>query len=118
SSGTRNAATRRGRPLRSLARGWPDLDLQLEPALGERRLEICHQPDEHLVGVLLVFDERILLSVAAQIDAFEELVQIVEMILTFLVDDAQADVCQRLDRKSTRLNSSHEWISYAVFCLK
>src|SRR5207247_3229740 len=26
---------------------------------------------------------------------------------------------QRLpDRKSTRLNSSHEWISYAVFCLK
>src|SRR5207247_833967 len=23
----------------------------------------------------------------------------------------------RLDRKSTRLNSSHEWISYAVFCL-
>src|SRR5207247_1875858 len=25
-------------------------------------------------------------------------------------------VCR--DRKSTRLNSSHEWISYAVFCLK
>src|SRR5438105_9423973 len=25
---------------------------------------------------------------------------------------------KRLDRKSTRLNSSHEWISYAVFCLK
>src|SRR5438105_9938794 len=22
-----------------------------------------------------------------------------------------------VDRKSTRLNSSHEWISYAVFCL-
>src|SRR5438105_8437930 len=22
------------------------------------------------------------------------------------------------DRKTTRLNSSHEWISYAVFCLK
>src|SRR5207247_4221375 len=26
--------------------------------------------------------------------------------------------CDRQDRKSTRLNSSHEWISYAVFCLK
>src|SRR5207247_10965658 len=26
--------------------------------------------------------------------------------------------CARSDRKSTRLNSSHEWISYAVFCLK
>src|SRR5438105_7475195 len=25
---------------------------------------------------------------------------------------------QPADRKSTRLNSSHEWISYAVFCLK
>src|SRR5207247_10824336 len=25
---------------------------------------------------------------------------------------------QQTDRKSTRLNSSHEWISYAVFCLK
>src|SRR5438105_8063305 len=25
---------------------------------------------------------------------------------------------QGTDRKSTRLNSSHEWISYAVFCLK
>src|SRR5438105_13944180 len=27
-------------------------------------------------------------------------------------------VAFRGDRKSTRLNSSHEWISYAVFCLK
>src|SRR3712207_7061778 len=29
-----------------------------------------------------------------------------------------ADVRQRVDRKSTRLNSSHANISYAVFCLK
>src|SRR5262245_63922682 len=28
------------------------------------------------------------------------------------------DVVARLDRKSTRLNSSHLGISYAVFCLK
>src|SRR5207247_6152505 len=28
------------------------------------------------------------------------------------------DVSATPDRKSTRLNSSHEWISYAVFCLK
>src|SRR5207302_10079011 len=27
-------------------------------------------------------------------------------------------ICQILDRKSTRLNSSHVKISYAVFCLK
>src|SRR2546429_7258922 len=27
-------------------------------------------------------------------------------------------VCHAVDRKSTRLNSSHGYISYAVFCLK
>src|SRR2546428_1775069 len=36
--------------------------------------------------------------------------------------DGQAAAAQRLtiqgDRKSTRLNSSHDQISYAVFCLK
>src|SRR6266849_4901143 len=109
--GTRNTAARWGRPLRSLPRRWPDLDLQLEPALGERRLEIRHQPDEHLVSVLLVFDERILLSVAAQIDALAELVQIVEMILPFLVDDTEAHVCQRLLAESRgthfRLDITH-----------
>src|SRR5947209_12517959 len=38
-------------------------------------------------------------------------VQVVEGILNFLGIDL-------LDRKSTRLNSSHANISYAVFCLK
>src|SRR2546422_5769019 len=28
------------------------------------------------------------------------------------------DGCVEIDRKSTRLNSSHGYISYAVFCLK
>src|SRR5947209_9429402 len=31
---------------------------------------------------------------------------------------AQLQVTDKLDRKSTRLNSSHANISYAVFCLK
>src|SRR5258708_18438953 len=38
---------------------------------------------------------------------------------TYLLE--QAHVCiflGRVDRKSTRLNSSHQIISYAVFCLK
>src|SRR2546422_10212669 len=39
-----------------------------------------------------------------------------------VVDDTcRAEPCPaagRLDRKSTRLNSSHGYISYAVFCLK
>src|SRR5207247_6194186 len=42
--------------------------------------------------------------------------------LFFAVPTAYAALLQvpdaERDRKSTRLNSSHEWISYAVFCLK
>src|SRR2546427_5068592 len=30
----------------------------------------------------------------------------------------ERSACHHLDRKSTRLNSSHSQISYAVFCLK
>src|SRR5207244_8408221 len=33
-------------------------------------------------------------------------------------DFARAELHAKLDRKSTRLNSSHQIISYAVFCLK
>src|SRR5207247_3217022 len=34
-------------------------------------------------------------------------------------DQARVEgIARELDRKSTRLNSSHEWTSYAVFCLK
>src|SRR5207247_10826110 len=35
-----------------------------------------------------------------------------------VLDPPGARTEQDEDRKSTRLNSSHEWISYAVFCLK
>src|SRR5699024_11979026 len=35
-----------------------------------------------------------------------------------LMDDIPVKVCLQGDRKSTRLNSSHVSISYAVFCLK
>src|SRR5207248_10476646 len=35
-----------------------------------------------------------------------------------LFNDCQARAETALDRKSTRLNSSHRTISYAVFCLK
>src|SRR2546421_5164129 len=36
---------------------------------------------------------------------------------TPIIDD-DADILAGRDRKSTRLNSSHDQISYAVFCLK
>src|SRR5258708_10031559 len=34
------------------------------------------------------------------------------------LDHIRQSVKEKLDRKSTRLNSSHQIISYAVFCLK
>src|SRR5438105_8660148 len=39
-------------------------------------------------------------------------------VLTAIRRVVEGDVYVSEDRKSTRLNSSHEWISYAVFCLK
>src|SRR2546429_3656981 len=33
-------------------------------------------------------------------------------------DDLAEETKKKIDRKSTRLNSSHGYISYAVFCLK
>src|SRR5205814_6673232 len=38
--------------------------------------------------------------------------------ILYLVLGVAADEVQNADRKSTRLNSSHLGISYAVFCLK
>src|SRR2546422_4549569 len=53
---------------------------------------------------------------------FHRLAQHLEHVLTELgelVQEQHAAVRQaHLDRKSTRLNSSHGYISYAVFCLK
>src|SRR5690625_6787652 len=37
---------------------------------------------------------------------------------TAALDPSRAELISKLDRKSTRLNSSHVAISYAVFCLK
>src|SRR5690349_19441262 len=55
--------------------------------------------------------------------AFEELWRTlglsVDWSLTYAtIDKRSQSVSQRADRKSTRLNSSHVEISYAVFCLK
>src|SRR5438105_12558728 len=40
------------------------------------------------------------------------------LVLEFLSSCRSRTGSRHQDRKSTRLNSSHEWISYAVFCLK
>src|SRR5262245_61750937 len=42
----------------------------------------------------------------------------VEGLLTWVGNEVRARTASTMDRKSTRLNSSHLGISYAVFCLK
>src|SRR2546427_8578423 len=48
--------------------------------------------------------------------------RVVPTAIVYVVDDGSSDgtgkTAERGDRKSTRLNSSHSQISYAVFCLK
>src|SRR5690625_5816455 len=44
--------------------------------------------------------------------------QFVLKLLLYPISDTLDQVCFSQDRKSTRLNSSHVAISYAVFCLK
>src|SRR5258708_24888936 len=56
-------------------------------------------------------------------DATTELMKEIARIRDEKVPESELEECKRsliaaLDRKSTRLNSSHQIISYAVFCLK
>ena len=55
-------------------------------------LNVRHQIDKHLVGFRLVFDQRILLRVAAEVDAFAERVHRVKMLLPEAIDRVQDDV--------------------------
>ena len=51
-----------------------------------------HQLDEHVVRFRLVFDQRILLRIAAQVNAFAQRIHRVEMLLPEPVDRVQDDV--------------------------
>src|SRR5688572_2441961 len=44
--------------------------------------------------------------------------QLRALIVKFSIESAKSELERSVDRKSTRLNSSHSQISYAVFCLK
>src|SRR5262245_64219733 len=86
-------------PIEVIRHGSSEL---IVPAGPRKRLRLesvlvsCFQPEDTSIGghmnpqIMVVEDERIV----------------------------AADLEIRLDRKSTRLNSSHLGISYAVFCLK
>src|SRR3712207_7171873 len=63
-------------------------------------------------------DSAAALLVDALADSAALLVEALADSAAALLVEALADSATLLDRKSTRLNSSHANISYAVFCLK
>src|SRR5438105_6582112 len=79
----------------------------------ERGPEAQRAPHVHLAAVLLddAVDEREAEPGAPGLGGEERLEDVGEVVRCDPVSAVE-------DRKSTRLNSSHEWISYAVFCLK
>src|SRR5687768_18095340 len=58
-------------------------------------------------------------EVLARVEPVEGIVE-AELMIEAVVEDAEVkiEIFKMADRKSTRLNSSHGYISYAVFCLK
>src|SRR2546426_3697740 len=60
--------------------------------------------------------EHILEGLKIAVDHIDEVIRIIKKSKD--TPAADAALRKRLDRKSTRLNSSHLVISYAVFCLK
>src|SRR2546428_3637399 len=51
-------------------------------------------------------------------EAYLPLLEALHSLLHGVAGEAVVRTMKRTDRKSTRLNSSHDQISYAVFCLK
>src|SRR5699024_11510260 len=80
------------------------LDEEVEPELLDNK---DNDLDRWLVNVNTIDREIIILRFVAELE-FQEIASIVNLGLS----------ATKIDRKSTRLNSSHVSISYAVFCLK
>src|SRR5207247_3499746 len=80
----------------------------------------CRGPDAAMIRVVLPGHLRALARVGPEIQLHVEGPVTQRSVLDAL--EAQYPMLRGTirdqDRKSTRLNSSHEWISYAVFCLK
>ena len=66
-------------------------DLHAEEVAGGVFLEAHHHAFEHLEGLFLVGDERVLLGVAAEADAFLEVVHGEEVVFPEAVEDGEHD---------------------------
>src|SRR5437762_4923787 len=111
---------------------WPDDQRQLlqRHALGQRQVGLDLRPVDGLVADALHGRERGARDLLALLELqLQRAASAVEQIGLSRLDVAIGDDDEEvlvarmrteghLDRKSTRLNSSHRCISYAVFCLK
>src|SRR5690554_7636591 len=83
----------------------------------QRHVPVAHEPAADLVPIdceqMLVHQPGRHVGVGLHMSADE-----LEMRREDIGQQQVAEVVQQPDRKSTRLNSSHVRISYAVFCLK
>src|ERR1017187_4594107 len=69
----------------------------------------------HVMHGAIATQQRSLAQKLEVIDKWGKIMTVITVVLGLLI--AAAYVYGQLDRKSTRLNSSHRCISYAVFCL-
>src|SRR4051812_20499154 len=95
-------------------------DLRFPEVLHHAILDRLHHLLEDLERLLLVLDERIALAVAAQADAFLEVIDIQKVILPELIDDLQEDVLLvqahhlRTDRRFLLLVTVIDRLDHAV----
>src|SRR2546429_6779415 len=83
---------------------------------------IRRPPRSTLFPYTTLFRSEIIRSVDRSIDAIHALhgpaARLALLLRPFPLRDVDQHAMEPGDRKSTRLNSSHGYISYAVFCLK
>src|SRR5947208_389944 len=97
-------------------------DDQAALALADRRDDVEHAPGDVLLGLDVALElERLVRVQRRQVLEQDLVLRRLGQLAVDLVDLDQREVALAVlgrDRKSTRLNSSHQIISYAVFCLK
>src|SRR5687768_18303167 len=89
--------------------------LVLTPQL-RQRIEMLQMTSLELTD--LIQQQLLENPVLEEVPTQEEVREFAEKVLDHLAGGDPAGSFEEADRKSTRLNSSHGYISYAVFCLK
>src|SRR5690554_7206567 len=101
-----------------------DIETEYEQSSGLRIPPHSGEAEQAVLGSLML-DEKAWEAVSERIidnDFYQQNHRLIYRAIEQLVAEEQfvdlVTVAAKLDRKSTRLNSSHVRISYAVFCLK